>query len=134
MVPTNTTTDQTIVKMVMDRQIRFGMGWTAGHQAVMQAATLAITMLLAIFGGILTGHFGMRPILFSKIPHSPHFFSGAFLRLRFWEQMGVENVYDDKDFWCVSEEGMPTYTMPMVSEDMEECVELKHAAMQVTED
>ena len=32
-----------------------GLGWSAGKQAAFQLAALAVTLALAIFGGLLTG-------------------------------------------------------------------------------
>jgi ammonium transporter Rh len=59
---------------------------TAMEQAGRQAAGLAVSVAIAIVGGLLTG---------------------LFLRLPIWAQPLADQVFDDSSYWTVPEDGFP---------------------------
>jgi len=76
--------------MVRDRRMDWGDNRTPAMQAGMQAAAMAVTLAMALIGGALTG-------LLMKIPICNH--------------MSMEGLYDDRDYWHTTEEGMPMHTI-----------------------
>ena len=60
MSPENQTLVEEINQKLMmhgEQTIKAGSGWGAGTQGGMQIVALLVTLLLAIFGGIITGKF-----------------------------------------------------------------------------
>ncbi len=55
MTPNATAADTIIQNMVKAGVVEYGAGVGGGHQAGMQAATLVVSFVLAIVGGIVTG-------------------------------------------------------------------------------
>jgi TctA family transporter len=55
-------------------------------QAGRQAAALAVSVAMAVVGGLLTG---------------------LFLRLPIWAQPLADQVFDDSSYWTVPEDGFP---------------------------
>jgi ammonium transporter Rh len=113
MAPTNMTTDPAIHQLVRLGTMSYGLERTAASQAGMQALTFAVSLAIALVGGAITG---------------------LVLRVPIWDQMTAESVFDDRDYWSTSEEGMPMYTVyvpppPPEEEEKkeggEEAVELK---------
>lgn len=63
-----------------DPDVVDGLGWSAGKQAGFQFAALAVTLVVAILGGVLTGIIVKRP---------------------FFDPLREEALYDDGEFWEV---------------------------------
>lgn len=63
-----------------------GLGRTAGTQAAYQAAALAVTIIVAVIGGMATGFI---------------------LRMPIWDPLELEELHDDSDYWVMPDEGLP---------------------------
>lgn len=63
-----------------------GLGWSSGKQAAFQFAALAVTLALAIAGGLLTGVIVKQP---------------------FFDPLRDEALYDDGEFWEVPSDFRP---------------------------
>jgi len=88
-----------------------GDGRSAGMQAVFQLAALAVTLIIALVGGIITGFI---------------------LRLPIWAQPNEHEAFDDAPYWSIPSQGIPDYEPlpcrdPEHGDEEKEKLELKHS-------